>query len=114
MQRAPVSLPEHPRSDIRNNYVAPGNDLERALVEIWQASLGISQIGIYDDFFGLGGDSLLATHLLSQAGEIFEVDLPLHTFFAAPTISELATLIDSLLTEKVKELSNEEFQRLIE
>ncbi|HWX43331.1 MAG TPA: beta-ketoacyl synthase N-terminal-like domain-containing protein [Blastocatellia bacterium] len=114
MQRAPVSLPEHPRPDIQNSYLAPANDLERALVEIWQASLGINQIGIYDDFFGLGGDSLLATHLLSRAGEIFEVDLPLHTFFAAPTISELATLIDSLLTEKVKELSNEEFQRLIE
>jgi acyl transferase domain-containing protein len=114
MQRGPVSVPQHPRPDIRNNYVAASNDLERALVEIWQASLGINQIGIYDDFFGLGGDSLLATHLLSQVGEMFEVDLPMHTFFDAPTISELATLIDSVLTEKVKELSSEEFQRIIE
>ena len=114
VQRAPVSAPEHPRPDIRNHYVAPGSDLERAVAEIWQESLGINQIGIHDDFFSLGGDSLLATHLLSQVGDLFEVDLPLHKFFAAPTVAELATLIDGLLTEKVKGLTDEEFQRLIE
>jgi len=72
------------------DYVAPRNELERALVEIWQAVLRREQVGIQDNFFALGGHSLLAVRLAAEIDKILGHKLPIASLFQAPTIELLA------------------------
>ena len=65
------------------------------------------------DFFSLGGHSLMATQLVSEVREVFEIDLPLHKFFEAATVSGLAMTVEEILIEKVKGLTDEEVQNLL-
>ena len=71
--------------------------LEEVLVAIWQEVLGLPQVGIHDNFFLLGGHSLLATQVASRLHEVFHAEVPLRTFFEAPTISDLAQRLDGAL-----------------
>ena len=107
------SIPSLPRPRLDNEYVAPTNDVEQVIAGIWHELLGIDRIGIHDDFFSLGGHSLLATQLVSEVREVFEIDLPLHKFFEAATISDLAVTVEETLIEKVKGLTDEEVQNLL-
>jgi len=75
-------------------YVAPGNETEERLVEIWQELLDRERIGVRDNFFDLGGHSLLTTRLLSRLRDAFELEVPLQTFFEEPTIAALAEGIE--------------------
>jgi thioesterase domain-containing protein/acyl carrier protein len=87
-----AQFPQKP--DKKETRAIPLSEVERALVELWQKYLGIEQVGIHDDFFELGGDSLLAVQLLSKLRETFHTDLPGHSLLHASTIVELAQLID--------------------
>jgi acyl carrier protein len=78
---------------IRQDLVAPRNEVERQLVQIWQEVLGTSQIGIHDDFFALGGYSLPAAQVVSRVRMIFGIELPLTNVFESPTIASLAEII---------------------
>jgi acyl-CoA synthetase (AMP-forming)/AMP-acid ligase II len=71
-------------------FVAPRTPLETALANYWAELLQVERIGIYDDFFGSGGDSLLATRVLSHVFEIAQIELGVAQFFEAPTIAEVA------------------------
>jgi amino acid adenylation domain-containing protein len=68
----------------------PRNAEEETLAALWMQVLGRSEVGIHDDFFDLGGHSLLGTQLISRVNEAFACDLPLAALFAAPTIAGLA------------------------
>lgn len=87
--RDPQSI-EHARPEIGADYVAPTDDVERALAAIWQELLGIERVGIRDDFFDLNGDSLLAAQVTARVHTTLQVKLPLSVLFDAPTIVELA------------------------
>ncbi len=78
-------------------YVAPRNDFEQQLVEIWSALLKIKaeHISVQDSFFRLGGHSLLATCLRSSINQVFKVELALHVFFDFPSIQGLAEQIEA-------------------
>ena len=85
------SLPQPQQSDVHNEvYVAPRNEIEESLCILWQEVLQIEKIGIDDNFFMLGGHSLLGTKLISLIRMEFSTELPLKTLFEAPTISSLA------------------------
>lgn len=91
----------HARPKLEKEYAAPRDHIERQIVEIWQELLGLSEVGIYDNFFAeLGGHSLLATQLVSRLRKAFSVELPLRKFFEAPTVAELAVLIQSSKAEQ--------------
>jgi acyl transferase domain-containing protein len=107
-EKAALSMATHPRPNLGTDYVAPRNEVEQGLAQIWQELLGTDQVGVYDDFFSLGGHSLLATQLLSQLREAFEVDLPLYKLFETPTIAGLALAIEEALIEKVEGLTDED------
>ena len=64
--------------------------LERGLVDIWRELLRVQQIGIHDDFFDLGGDSLLAVRMFQRAQKLTGINLPLATLLTAPTIARQA------------------------
>ena len=72
---------------------APASDVERRLSRIWADVLGLEDVGLHDDFFLLGGESLLATQILARVLEAFHVSLPLRAMFDAPTVAELAAKI---------------------
>lgn len=72
----------------------PETPTEQIIADIWRDLLTLEQISIHDNFFELGGHSLLATQLASRIRRICQLDLPLKTFFEAPTIAALAQIID--------------------
>ena len=74
-------------------YVPPRTPIERALVGIWSGVLAIDQIGVYDSFFELGGDSIKATQIISQVKDVFQVELDFRVPFDAPTIANMAAAI---------------------
>ncbi|MBD2166655.1 SDR family oxidoreductase [Calothrix membranacea FACHB-236] len=88
------------RPNLDNAYVAPRNEIEMNLADIWQQLLGIDRVGIHDNFFELGGDSLFATQLVSQLCKTFHVELSYKGFFNSPTIAELAKFIVQNLSEQ--------------
>jgi acyl carrier protein len=77
--------------------VAARTETEKKLESIWSEVLGVSPIGVLDNFFVLGGHSLMAIQVISRVRKIFAVELPLRTLFENPTIAELATAIESNL-----------------
>lgn len=76
-------------------YVAPASPLESRLVEIWEHVLGVTDIGVLDNFFQLGGHSLKAMSLAAQIHREYQVELPLSVLFATPTIQALASYIET-------------------
>ena len=82
------------RPDLEETFVAPRNPIEEKLASIWAELLGIEPIGINDNFFNLGGHSLIAAQMLSRIRDSFQVELFFHHIFANPTIAGLAALIE--------------------
>ena len=73
--------------------VAPRTELEKQIATIWQEVLGVPQVGIHDNFFQLGGSSLLAVQLFTQIEKVCGQHLPLATLFQATTVEQLANLL---------------------
>ncbi|NEO93410.1 MAG: AMP-binding protein, partial [Moorea sp. SIO3G5] len=78
----------------KSNYVAPRTPLESVLVRIWEAALNIKPIGIYDNFFDLGGQSLEATDIISEIQETFQISLSLLALNQTPTIAEMTQSLE--------------------
>ncbi len=93
------SRPENMQSD----YEAPRNEIEKKLVAIWQEVLGIETVGIQDDFFELGGESLIGVRLFTQIRKIFAVNLPMDLLFQAPTVTQIGEIIAEEIGEVVEE-----------
>ncbi|WP_328409196.1 non-ribosomal peptide synthetase [Nocardia sp. NBC_00403] len=93
-RRAVVALLEPGAADPHDGV--PGNDVEAALIDIVAGVLGVDAVGVHDDFFGLGGDSVLATTVIARVREWLDVDHALVAdIFAARTVAGLATrLVD--------------------
>src|SRR5262249_51178724 len=77
-------------------FTAPRTQLEKTIAGIWAELLQIERVGLHDDFFELGGDSLLAARLLIRLHEITRLDVDISDVFAAPTIAEMAEHIETL------------------
>jgi thioesterase domain-containing protein len=88
-----VSGPVFSRPDVATAFTAPRDDIERELAGVWSGLLGVAEVGIHDDFFELGGQSLVAVRFFQRIGKKYGVDLPLATLFQAPTIAECAALL---------------------
>jgi surfactin family lipopeptide synthetase A len=93
LDRKALPAPDADRSLLASDYIAPRSQAEEMLAGIWMQVLGVQQVGVYDNFFALGGHSLLATQIASRVRDLFQVELPLRTLFATPTIAGLAEWI---------------------
>ncbi|KAA6130908.1 non-ribosomal peptide synthetase, partial [Cupriavidus cauae] len=76
-------------------YVAPRNEIETLLAQVWQEVLGVEQVGIRDNFFELGGHSLLVTRLAALVNARLSVPVPLRVYFESATLAEMAASIES-------------------
>lgn len=92
----------------RTEYVAARNPLEEFLVAIWQDVLGLHKIGIHDNFFEIGGNSLKAAVLMNRLQKDLGESAHVAAVFKAPTIAEFAMYIAEYYTERVKERFGEE------
>lgn len=88
-------LPEPPRSTVHmhTEHVAARNELEGTLAKIWCKLLGMEEISIHDNFFEIGGHSLVGIQMLAHVERELGKKLPIKTLFQAPTIAELAMLL---------------------
>jgi amino acid adenylation domain-containing protein len=84
-----VALPEAGVLEARG-CTAPRNDVERQLAEIWKELLQVEEVGIDQNFFEMGGHSLLVLQVIARIRRIFEVELPVRNLFEKPTIAGLA------------------------
>jgi amino acid adenylation domain-containing protein len=107
-----TALPSPQISNILRDrrFVAPRTLLEKILAEIVQKLVGLDQVSIDDDFFSLGGHSLMAAELIIRLRDRFGVELPLKTVFESPTIAQLSTEIQKLMISRLESMSEEENQ----
>ena len=92
-RQALAALPKS-RDVWRRGRCPPKSDVERRLAEIWEELLGVSDVGVDDDFLDLGGHSLTATQLTGRIRDVFGVELPLRAVFEHPVLGPLARLIE--------------------
>ncbi|HEV2679567.1 MAG TPA: amino acid adenylation domain-containing protein, partial [Rhodanobacter sp.] len=76
----------------RENYAAPQGEVEQKLAQVWEALLGVAQVGRFDNFFALGGHSLLAVQLMERLRRL-GMEVEVRTLFASPTLAELAAAV---------------------
>lgn len=98
IDRQSLPAPVGARPGLKDAHVAPRNDVEKRLAQIFERVLGVEDVGVRDNFFDLGGHSLLAVRLVSEMEKDFGKRLPLVSFFEGANIEYLA----SLLREDVK------------
>jgi amino acid adenylation domain-containing protein len=79
-----------------DEYVSPRTPAEEILASIWSQVLGIERVGIHNNFFDLGGHSLLATQISARLCQTFQVELPLQSFFQAPTVAQMAGVVTQM------------------
>jgi acyl transferase domain-containing protein len=103
-------LPTHSRPNLSNAYVAPRNEIEQTIAEIWEELLGVDQVGVYDNFFELGGHSLLATQLTSRLRDIYNTQVSIRTVFENNTIAKLA---EQVFAEQLEQMEGDALERLI-
>jgi hypothetical protein len=100
LRAGPRDLPAGDTPAEKRAFTEPRTEVEKALARIWSDLLGVSRLSVYDDFFDLGGYSLLATRVLSQVSDEFAVSLPLSAFFERPRLADQAVLVVQALLEQ--------------
>jgi acyl-CoA synthetase (AMP-forming)/AMP-acid ligase II len=78
-------------------FAVPRTPLEDVLAGIWADVLRLDQVGIHDDFFALGGDSLLAAHVLTSIHDAMHLEVGVASLFDAPTVAEMAEYLETLI-----------------
>ncbi|HEV7505794.1 MAG TPA: amino acid adenylation domain-containing protein, partial [Thermoanaerobaculia bacterium] len=92
LDRRALPSPEETREDSRS-YTAPRNPVEELLADIWAEVLRLDRVGIHDNFFEIGGHSLLAVRAVARIREVLGFEVFLRSFFEAPTVSQLTARI---------------------
>ncbi len=91
------------RPDLETEFVIPGNELERAVAGVWQRVLGISKIGIYDNFSDIGGTSLKGVQLIALLKRELNVDVSIIDLFECPNINAMARMLANKETPEKQE-----------
>ena len=111
-----AALPEPDASNILRSeaYVAPGTPVEERLAEILAPLLNVERVGVNDNFFLMGGHSLLGTQLIARVRDTFGVELSLRTIFDSPALGMLAGEIERLIVAKVEAMSEDEVRQILQ
>jgi acyl carrier protein len=106
------ALPDPDKTETKREteYVAPRNVIEEAVAGIWKEILGVQQVSIHDNFFNVGGHSILAMRLLSRLRETFRVQLSVRNFFGLATVAEIS---QALVANETKPGRTEKIARLL-
>jgi thioester reductase-like protein len=107
IDRRALPAPSSERPALDELFVAPRNEIEQKLANIWSQCLEIHSIGIHDNFFDLGGHSLFVAQMMTQVAETFQVVLPLSCLFKSPTIAGLS---QSIISAQQSHLDSDQLQ----
>lgn len=114
LDRAALPAPDGANMLRQTNFVAPRTPVEKRLARILSGLLDLEQVGIEDNFFLLGGHSLLGTQVIARVRDAFGVELPLRSLFEAPTVAGLAAEIEQRILAKLQSMSEDEARRVLD
>ena len=120
-----IGLAEKLARELSASYVAPQDEIDVLLADVWREVLGVEAVGMLDNFFAIGGDSLRGTRVMSRINNLFALDLTVAVAFRYPTFDQFSREIrraappDRLRTiaqtiHELQEMSDEEARRLAE
>ena len=93
VDRRALPDPGKSRPQLEDPFVAPRTPVEEQLAQIWAEVLSLDRVGVHDNFFESGGNSLTAARIVSQVLQRFQLELSMQVLFEAPTVAEMAALI---------------------
>src|SRR6185369_4049726 len=93
IDRAALPAPDASRPDQDQAYVAPRDQLEQLLIDMWQPVLGLNELGVNDNFFDVGGDSIKGAILINRLQQLLGEYVYVVAIFDAPTVAQLATYL---------------------
>ncbi|NER33981.1 MAG: amino acid adenylation domain-containing protein [Oscillatoria sp. SIO1A7] len=96
IDRRALPAPDRSRPVLDVELVAPRTPTEEIIAGIWAEVLSLNELGVLDNFFMLGGDSIQATQVISRVRDAFGVELSLHRLFESPTVAELSETLSEL------------------
>ncbi|ARV58866.1 hypothetical protein BZZ01_09655 [Nostocales cyanobacterium HT-58-2] len=108
IDRKMLPAPELTRFALQTAYVAPRDEIEQIIAAIWQESLQVQTVGIDDNFFDIGGDSLLIVQVHHQLRQLLKTDISIIEMFQYPTINSLTQYLNQ---EKAKEYNFEKIYK---
>jgi amino acid adenylation domain-containing protein len=114
IDRAALPQPDSTNLLTDTAFVAPRTPIEERMADVVAGLLGLDRVSVEDNFFMLGGHSLLGTQLIGRVRDAFGVELSLRTVFEASTIAQLSSEIEKLLLAQLEEMSDEEAQQLLD
>jgi acyl carrier protein len=105
-------------------FMAPRDEIEELVADIWQEVLGLAQLGVHDNFFAAGGDSLRASRVVARINQLFQIELAVTSVFHQPTIEQYAEKVRATATaerlgavagtmRELQGLSDAEVERLL-
>ena len=100
VDRNALPAPQESFGDGEHEYQAPRTPMEEVLAAIWAELLGVERVGVHDNFFELGGHSLLATQVVSRVRKDLNLEVPLNSMFAEPTVAAVAHDLEQYGREK--------------
>jgi acyl carrier protein len=95
-------------------YVAPRNELERAVADLWKEILKVEPISVDDRFLELGGDSILAGRITARLCALYSIELPMPILFGTPTVAGIAELIEQKTARRPDDAELEQYLSAIE
>jgi acyl carrier protein len=114
IDRAALPAPTTENTLRDDTYIAPRTPIEERLASMLAPLLGLDKVSVEDNFFLLGGHSLLGTQLIARVRDAFGVELALRALFDGPTVARLSAQVESLLLAKLESMSEAEAERLLE
>ena len=112
VDRATLPAPNAQNTLHDSSFIAPRTPIEERLAAMLASLLDLDRVSVEDNFFLLGGHSLLGTQLIARIRDTFGVELSLRSLFDLPTISKLSEHIEMLILDKLQAMSEDEAQRL--
>jgi amino acid adenylation domain-containing protein len=111
LDRRALPEPGSERPELVTGFQGADTPTEQALVEIWADLLKLDRIGVTDNFFDLGGHSLLVTQVVTRIRQRFGVSVGVGTFFNQPTVREIAENVEEAILAEIEEMSETEALR---
>ncbi|HEY0173191.1 MAG TPA: amino acid adenylation domain-containing protein, partial [Pyrinomonadaceae bacterium] len=93
VDRRQLPAPDVPRPELEGSFVAPRTEVEGRVAAVWAEVLALGRVGVHDNFFDLGGHSLVATQVVTRLCDAFETELPLRCLFESPTVAGVAAAV---------------------
>ncbi|NEW71108.1 non-ribosomal peptide synthetase [Streptomyces rhizosphaericus] len=100
VDRRALPKPSEERPALRTDFVAPHTTLEQAIAEVWSEILSVDDVGMIDNFFSLGGNSLLAIRVVNRITSMTGLAVSLERFLAGPTVTALVEELVNLMSEE--------------